>query len=670
MKKSVKQSIANNISVGNEQMQIDGRAVTYDHVNENKFLLTRDDFANVDFPVTVAAYSEHDRKNKIGIATLNEDDTGITVTFKLNPEKQNAKDVWSDVKFGTTTAISIGFRAYWEYHENDKGEYYYTVKDPEFFEVSLVDDPADKTAKIEAIQSNQGGQEMPNSTKRTLKALTKQTFNTPDEIITAMNSIDAEIKVAEGTLKTLNFTRESEEERNKLNETQFAKLEDDVTATNKNIVELQADKEQLKNQLTQMQQSRRDAIKANKVDLKQSKGSKQSTEFTTKRIETKFASDLENFVTEAKAIAEAKRGRQNATQANNSNELVLAIPETIADSIIEEAKKDNKSMWPYFKKSNKKSGDTKRYLFSELTYNANSGRYQSNVQPSKSSMNVGSVTLALGTIATYMELSDMQIKSTTSETVKSFKKQVAEKMRLGLDAQAINNDGYDSEYEDYVGFNGVASSLSYEKGLAVKMEVGAIPNLNEFLKQATNLVGEFTHVWTKQEVFNEWQYEVDDLNRPLNTVVMSGGVPTIRGIKFIVNEAFEDFATSTEAKPAAIVLTPPHYEYTEPVSGALMTIIDRNDPNNWRQRQQAMFIDGSGTLTTKGKTAVVFKTATAGGVTPQVATVSELKQIANTLEIENADNMDRATLINEIAGVTGLSNIGTMTYAELLEAIE
>ena len=79
---------------------------------------------------------------------LSVDETGLKVRGKLNLELQQAKDVFSALKFGSITGMSIGFRVMDGDIEFDDAGICHIKNVSELMEISIVNFPADKNARI------------------------------------------------------------------------------------------------------------------------------------------------------------------------------------------------------------------------------------------------------------------------------------------------------------------------------------------------------------------------------------------------------------------------------------------------------------------------------------------------------------------------------------------
>lgn len=664
-RQKIEQAVKFDFAKDNEKMQMTGTAVTFGEKNRNGFRLESDSFEATNFGENIPVYYEHDKHKKLGTAILSKQDDKITFEIKLNAEINDAKEAWSHVKFGTTSAVSVGMVGTIQRHYDKEWDLIEkTVSNAEIYELSLVDRPADKTAKIEILQT-EGGTNMPKSTKEVLNKLNNLNTITPEEVADIKQSFESDKETQNKKVIKLSekLKVESNPETAELSATDLETLKTDHDNANVLLSQINDGLAKIEKFENNQIEERAKILQGFAFDQHQRTP---SNVLTNAKAETmKFADNLRNLI---------KSSRETIEQAANNNAtLSLGIPETYADEILLDAKKRNTTMWALMGLSSKKAGEFKKFLISNVTYNKQSGKYMNNVQPAESKTTTSTMLIELGTIATYIELNEMQINGTNEELLKAFKSQVMEYLENSLDTDILNHQ----EFADgvYTGFQGIATTQSVALGLTIESQYATVPTFNEFVKTETNRIGMFTHIWTTEAQFNEWAYEEDTLGRPLHQVQYDGDTPVIKGKRFRFNEAFSAFDDSSEvSKPFAICLTPSNYSITPPVKGTLFSVVDRQDPDNWRQRQQAMFVDGLGTLTKKAKTSAAF----GGGVEPVAQNASvpvlvneaQLKEIATSLEIDGANEMTKAQLIEAIETLTELQNIHTMTYAELITALE
>ena len=81
---------------------------------------------------------------------LKEDDTGLFVTGELTPEHSTACDVAASLKHGSVDGLSIGYRIVDSDPKDEPGE---ILKEVELVEISVVEEPADRSALVSEIKS-------------------------------------------------------------------------------------------------------------------------------------------------------------------------------------------------------------------------------------------------------------------------------------------------------------------------------------------------------------------------------------------------------------------------------------------------------------------------------------------------------------------------------------
>lgn len=81
------------------------------------------------------------------------DEKGLKVKGRLNLELEEAREVYSALKFGSLNGMSIGFRMKDKDYEYDDEDICHIKNITELLEISIVNFPADKEARIDAVKS-------------------------------------------------------------------------------------------------------------------------------------------------------------------------------------------------------------------------------------------------------------------------------------------------------------------------------------------------------------------------------------------------------------------------------------------------------------------------------------------------------------------------------------
>ena len=81
------------------------------------------------------------------------DEKGLKVKGRLNLELEEAREVYSALKFGSLNGMSIGFRMKDKDYEYDDEDICHIKNISELLEISIVNFPADKEARIDAVKS-------------------------------------------------------------------------------------------------------------------------------------------------------------------------------------------------------------------------------------------------------------------------------------------------------------------------------------------------------------------------------------------------------------------------------------------------------------------------------------------------------------------------------------
>ena len=81
---------------------------------------------------------------------LKEDDTGLFVTGELTPEHSTAEDVGALLKHGSVDGLSIGYKIVDSEPKDEPGE---ILKELELVEISVVEEPADRSALVSEVKS-------------------------------------------------------------------------------------------------------------------------------------------------------------------------------------------------------------------------------------------------------------------------------------------------------------------------------------------------------------------------------------------------------------------------------------------------------------------------------------------------------------------------------------
>ena len=84
---------------------------------------------------------------------LSVDEKGLKVKGRLNLELAEAREVYSALKFGSLNGMSIGFRMKDKDYEYDDEDICHIKNISELLEISIVNFPADKEARIDNVKS-------------------------------------------------------------------------------------------------------------------------------------------------------------------------------------------------------------------------------------------------------------------------------------------------------------------------------------------------------------------------------------------------------------------------------------------------------------------------------------------------------------------------------------
>ena len=84
---------------------------------------------------------------------LSVDEKGLKVKGRLNLELAEAREVYSALKFGSLNGMSIGFRMHDRDYEYDDNDICHIKNIAELLEISIVNFPADKEARIDNVKS-------------------------------------------------------------------------------------------------------------------------------------------------------------------------------------------------------------------------------------------------------------------------------------------------------------------------------------------------------------------------------------------------------------------------------------------------------------------------------------------------------------------------------------
>lgn len=100
-------------------------------------------------------FYQHNRWSiPIGIwEEMSVDEKGLKVKGRLNLELEEAREVYSALKFGSLNGMSIGFRMKDKDYEYDDEDICHIKNISELLEISIVNFPADKEARIDNVKS-------------------------------------------------------------------------------------------------------------------------------------------------------------------------------------------------------------------------------------------------------------------------------------------------------------------------------------------------------------------------------------------------------------------------------------------------------------------------------------------------------------------------------------
>lgn len=86
---------------------------------------------------------------------LSVDEKGLKVKGRLNLELKEAQEVYSALKFGSLDGMSIGFRLHDRDYEYDDNDICHIKNISELLEISIVNFPADKSARVLGVKAEQ-----------------------------------------------------------------------------------------------------------------------------------------------------------------------------------------------------------------------------------------------------------------------------------------------------------------------------------------------------------------------------------------------------------------------------------------------------------------------------------------------------------------------------------
>jgi len=108
----------------------------------------------------VRALADHDTRivlgrTAAGTLTLHEDDRGLFGSIKINPEDQEAMNLYARVQRGDVTQCSFGFDIVdEEYAQRPDGSELWTIRDVVLYEVSVVTFPAYAETSVQARKND------------------------------------------------------------------------------------------------------------------------------------------------------------------------------------------------------------------------------------------------------------------------------------------------------------------------------------------------------------------------------------------------------------------------------------------------------------------------------------------------------------------------------------
>ena len=103
----------------------------------------------------VVLLADHYPEQRIGVAYLTEDSKGLFIKGILNLNKQNARDVYEDMKFYYAHDIPVGFSIGFDTLKEDWIAGIRHLKELKLYEVSFVTFPANEEARLLAVKENQ-----------------------------------------------------------------------------------------------------------------------------------------------------------------------------------------------------------------------------------------------------------------------------------------------------------------------------------------------------------------------------------------------------------------------------------------------------------------------------------------------------------------------------------
>lgn len=127
------------------------------------FLKSINDARNLGHPVPM--YFQHDRNQVAGVWTdMVEDENGLLVTGRVNMDKQLGRELVSDMKFGSVTGLSIGYRTIKD--QWDEATSARMLIELKLVEISAVCTPMNPLARITGIKDDDEDAQFPPKTIR------------------------------------------------------------------------------------------------------------------------------------------------------------------------------------------------------------------------------------------------------------------------------------------------------------------------------------------------------------------------------------------------------------------------------------------------------------------------------------------------------------------------
>ena len=549
---------------GQDQYKISGTALPLNKLSRNGVV-----YENVTFDVTVPLAYNHNLDAIIGNATLQNVGNELIFEAKLNEKVEKARTVWENIKHGDILHVSVGVMATEGSYNEDYTQF--TVTQGELYELSVVPAPGFTDAKIRTVEKIEDDEEEDDKEDDTKDDKEEPDTENPDT--EEPDTEDPDKKDPEDDEETPKKTKNKEA----IMPTEIKTLSEAYslqTELEKRIKTVQESKQNAENDIAlnskDMTSEEKEAVvkkvEGFKAQLAENKEKLTNLEESIQNMEQEdsrvFRSiGMENFKGGNKALKSDEtsflESIQNLSFKENTAGTTAAMPVSIASDIITEVA-DTPSLISMVTKNFNATNITE-YIIGATDGKVSRGEYDEPTCAVKATITVDKIAIKLGTLGTFITVSDAERNKTIPQFRAWFIQACALSIVENLDYDLIQGNSVNAAGL-YYGLQGIASTKQKALGKVATIEYTIADGINyDVLNQLFYATKKATAIAMTRKTQGIIAGLTTEAGNPLFPIGVNGRYQTIGGLNVVINSQMAELETSTAGEPAIIVGNMPSY---------------------------------------------------------------------------------------------------------------